>query len=50
MMFPELGDSQAKAIQDVLLRELMVAPRHIGVDATRAPFSDQRAEIVLLNR
>ncbi len=46
----ELGDSQAKAIQDVLLRELMVATRHIGVDATRAPFSDQRVEIVLLNR
>lgn len=46
----ELGDSQAKAIQDVLLRELMVASRHVGVDASRAPFSDQRVEIVLLNR
>jgi hypothetical protein len=46
----ELGDAQAKAILDVLLRELMVATRHIGVDATRAPFSDQRTEIVLLNR
>ncbi|UPT75346.1 MAG: hypothetical protein M0D55_06545 [Elusimicrobiota bacterium] len=46
----ELGDAQAKAIQDVLLRELMVAVRHVSVDATRAPFSDQRAEIVLLNR
>jgi len=28
----------------------MVPPRRIGVDATRAPFSDQRAEIALLNR
>ncbi|MCR4295440.1 MAG: hypothetical protein NUW21_07885, partial [Elusimicrobia bacterium] len=46
----ELGDAQAKAILDVLLRELMVATRHIGVDATRAPYSDQRTEIVLLNR
>lgn len=46
----ELGDAQAKSIQDVLLRELMVAGRHISVDATRAPFSDQRVEIVLLNR
>lgn len=46
----ELGDAQAKTIQDFLLRELMVATRHIGVDATRAPFSDQRVEIVLLNR
>ena len=46
----ELGDAQAKTIQDFLLRELMVATRHIGVDATRVPFSDQRVEIVLLNR
>lgn len=46
----ELGDSQAKAVQDVLLRELMVAARHVSIDATRAPFSDQRVEIVLLNR
>jgi hypothetical protein len=46
----ELGDAQAKAVQDVLLRELMVAARHVSVDATRAPFSDQRVEIVLLNR
>jgi hypothetical protein len=46
----ELGDAQAKSIQDFLLRELMVATRHIGVDASRTPFSDQRVEIVLLNR
>lgn len=46
----ELGDQQAKAVQDFLLRELMVAPRHITADATRAPFSDQRVEVVLLNR
>jgi hypothetical protein len=46
----ELGDAQAKAVQEFLLRELMVASRHISVDATRAPFSDQRVEVVLLNR
>ncbi len=46
----ELGEAQAKTVQEYLLRELMVANRHIGVDATRAPFSDQRVEIVLLNR
>lgn len=46
----ELGDAQAKTIQDFLLRELMVANRHVAVDASRAPFSDQRVEIVLLNR
>ena len=46
----ELGDAQARSIQDFLLRDLMVAARHVGVDASRAPFSDQRVEIVLLNR
>lgn len=46
----ELGEAQAKTVSDVLLRELMVAGRHIATDATRAPFSDQRVEIVLLNR
>ena len=46
----ELGEAQAKTIQNYLLRELMVAARSISVDATRAPFSDQRVEIVLLNR
>ncbi len=46
----EMGDVQAKAIQGSLLRELMVAVRQISVDSTRAPFSDQRVEIVLLNR
>ena len=46
----ELGDQQAKTVQDFLLRELMVASRHVSTDATRAPFSDQRVEVVLLNR
>jgi hypothetical protein len=46
----ELGEAQAKAVQTLLLRELMVSQRHVSVDATRAPFSDQRVEIVLLNR
>ncbi|MBI3289713.1 MAG: hypothetical protein HYZ74_09375 [Elusimicrobia bacterium] len=46
----ELGESQAKAIHAFLLRELMVASRHVAMDATHAPFSDQRVEIVLLNR
>jgi len=46
----ELGEAQAKTIQNYLLRELMVAARAVSTDATRAPFSDQRVEIVLLNR
>jgi hypothetical protein len=46
----ELGDAQAAAVQRFLLRDLMVPARNISTDATRAPFSDQRVEVVLLNR
>jgi hypothetical protein len=46
----ELGDQQAAAVQKVLLGELMVPERQLTVDASRAPFSDQRVEVVLLNR
>lgn len=46
----ELGESQGKAVQDYLLRDLMTATRNVTVDAARAPFSDQRVEVVLLNR
>ena len=46
----ELGDAQAAAVQQFLLRDLMVPSRNISTDATRAPFSDQRVEVVLLNR
>jgi len=47
---PELGQAQASAVQQYLLRELMVPARNISMDAARAPFSDQRVEVVLLNR
>ena len=47
---PELGQAQAAAVQQFLLRELMVPARNISMDAARAPFSDQRVEVVLLNR
>ena len=46
----ELGDAQAAAVQQFLLRDLMVPSRAISTDASRAPFSDQRVEVVLLNR
>lgn len=46
----ELGEAQGKVVQDFLLRELMTASRNVTVDAARAPFSDQRVEVVLLNR
>ena len=46
----ELGDAQAAAVQKFLLSALMVPTRNISTDASRAPFSDQRVEVVLLNR
>lgn len=46
----ELGDAQAKSIADFLLGDLMVPARNVTTDAARASFSDQRAEVVLLNR
>lgn len=46
----ELGRAQAAAVQAYLLRALMVGPRYVTVEAERVPFSDQRVEVVLLNR
>lgn len=46
----ELGDAQASAVAKFLLRDLMVPARNVSTDAARAPFSDQRVEVVLLNR
>ena len=46
----ELGDAQATAVQKYLLSDLMVPTRNVATDAARAPFSDQRVEVVLLNR
>jgi len=46
----ELGDAQAAAVQQFLLRDLMVPSRNVTTDSARAPFSDQRVEVVLLNR
>jgi hypothetical protein len=45
-----LGDAQAAIVQTFLLRELMLASRYVTTDAEHAAFSDQRVEIVLLNR
>jgi hypothetical protein len=45
-----LGDQQGAIVQTFLLRELMLAPRYVTVDSERSPFSDQRVEVVLLNR
>ena len=46
----ELGDAQGTSLYNYLLKELMLTPKNVTVDAARAAFSDQRVEIVLLNR
>lgn len=46
----ELGDAQGASIYSTLLKELMLTAKNITVDSARASFSDQRVEIVLLNR
>ncbi len=46
----ELGDAQAGAIYNYLLKELMLTAKNVSVDSARAAYSDQRVEIVLLNR
>lgn len=46
----DLGEAQAKLVQDKLMAELMVPPQGIGSEGASAPFSEQRVEVVLLNR
>ncbi|MBI4676000.1 MAG: hypothetical protein HY748_00265 [Elusimicrobia bacterium] len=46
----DLGDSQGNAVAACLLRELMVGSQAVSVSAARAAYSEQRLEIVLLNR
>lgn len=46
----ELGESQGISIMNYMMRELMLSAQNIGVAAARAPYSEQRVEIVLLNR
>jgi len=45
-----LGDSQAAIVQKFLLRELMLAPRYVTTESERVAFSEQRIDVVLLNR
>ncbi len=46
----ELAESQATAVQQYLLGDLMVMPQTITAEGHSAAFSEQRVEIVLLNR
>jgi hypothetical protein len=46
----ELGLSQGKAISAVLQKELMIPTKSLSVDVSTSAFSEQRVEIVVLNR
>lgn len=46
----DLADSQGESVQTFLARELMMAPQGLTVQTDSAPYSDQRTEIILLNR
>jgi hypothetical protein len=46
----ELADAQSAAVQSVLIAQLMTMSKNVGAEGARAGFSDQRVEIVLLNR
>ena len=44
------GGPAPQRLQSLHLKELMVMSKHDTVDSARAPYSEQRTEIVLLNR
>lgn len=46
----EIAEAQAEAGQRYLLEELMVMPQNLGTESFHASFSEQRVEVVLLNR
>lgn len=46
----ELGEAQGLAVTDFLTKELMLLPNKVSNLAARANYSEQRVEIVLLNR
>ncbi|MFH1724340.1 MAG: hypothetical protein ABII00_06935 [Elusimicrobiota bacterium] len=45
-----LAEAQGKLIETELMRELMLLAQDIAADATRVAYTDQRVEIVLVNR
>jgi hypothetical protein len=46
----QLADLQADIIEGMLTKELMLLPQDISTDSLRVPYTDQRVEIILLNR
>lgn len=46
----ELAERQAQTVTDFLVRELMLMPQDISSEARKEPYSEQRLDIVLVNR
>ena len=46
----DLGEAQAKLVKDSLGDQLMLLKQNVSSDGAMAPFSEQRVELVLLNR
>lgn len=46
----DLAERQAQDVEANLAKELMLLPQDISTDVLQTPYSDQRLEIVLLNR
>ncbi|MFA6004541.1 MAG: hypothetical protein WC881_10785 [Elusimicrobiota bacterium] len=46
----ELAEAQGAVLQDFIIKELMTMSKNVGMEGARAGFSDQRVEIILLNR
>lgn len=46
----ELAERQAQTASDFLVHELMLMPQDISSEARKEPYSDQRLDIVLVNR
>lgn len=46
----ELAEAQAQKVQEYLVKELMILAQNTSLDSSHAPFSEQRIDVVLLNR
>jgi len=45
-----LAEQQAQTLEEYLIKELMLLPQEISTDSLRTSYTDQRVEIVLVNR
>ncbi|MFH2205020.1 MAG: hypothetical protein ABIJ96_18070 [Elusimicrobiota bacterium] len=45
-----MAEAQCEAIEQMLLKELMILPQDVSIDSLRVPYTQQRVEIILQNR